>query len=483
MQISQVLVAHGLVSADDVNAAVQHQRTNGGRLDQHLVELGYIDEGAIQSVLSKVPETPRTIRDTGISMNQLNRLLLKAIFVDGIELPSLMAHRLKLSANLVIGILRDAVDKRLVENLGPSNVANSTEERFVLTTHGRQSAAEALAQNQYIGPTPVSLKTYADQIMRQKMANERVDRAAVVEAFSDMVVTDHMINKLGPAVNSSSSILLYGAPGNGKTSIAERLGAIFPDIVYIPYCVEVEGQIIKVFDPSIHQMIEAEPGAAAIGSIRAEQLDARWVPCRRPVIITGGELTLEMLDLQFSTDAKFYEAPLHLKALNGTFIIDDFGRQLVRPTDLLNRWIVPLESRVDYLKLHTGKSFMVPFDEIVIFSTNMEPDDLMDPAFLRRIPYKLEIPGPTEDNYRVIFEAVAGKRGVQIQPGVLDYVIEELQVRSGQPLACYQPKFIVEQVFAACKFAGEQPVLTRELVAEALTNLFTKTAGMTAAAA
>lgn len=483
MQISQVLVAHGLVSAEDVQSAVLHQRQNGGKLDQHLVELGLIDADTIGAVMAKLPTTPRTVSETGISMNQLLRLLLKAITVDGIELPSQMAQRLKLSANIILAILQDAVDKRLVENLGPSNLANSSEERFVPTTQGRNWAAEALAQNQYIGPTPVSLSDYSDQIMRQRMANERVDRHAVVEAFADLVITDNMIGKLGPAVNSSSSILLYGAPGNGKTSIAERLGAIFPDIVYIPYCIEVEGQIIKIFDPSIHQMIEPPPTAAAIGSIRTEQLDGRWVPCKRPVIITGGELTLEMLDLQFSSDAKFYEAPLHLKALNGTFIIDDFGRQLVRPTDLLNRWIVPLESRVDYLKLHTGKSFMIPFDEIVIFSTNMEPDDLMDPAFLRRIPYKLEIPGPSEDSYRVIFEAVAGKRGVSIAPGVLDFVIEELQVASGQPLACYQPKFIVEQVVASCKFAGEEPVLTRELVAEALTNLYTKTAGMTAAAA
>ena len=481
MQIAQVLVAHGLVSSADVSTAVEHQRRNGGKLDQNLIELGLIDQRAMETVMAKVPITPRTIGDTGIAMSQLLRLLLKTVLVEGAELPSQMARSLKLTSNIIVAILQDAVDKQLVENLGPSNIATTAEERFALTTRGRQWAAEALAQNQYVGPAPVSLTSYSDQIMRQRMANERVDRDAVVEAFSDLVITDSMIGKLGPAVNSSSSILLYGAPGNGKTSIAERLGAIFPDIIYVPFCIEVEGQIIKIFDPSIHQMVDSEPAAAAAGTIRNEQLDGRWVPCRRPVIITGGELTLEMLDLQFSADAKFYEAPLHLKALNGTFIIDDFGRQLVRPTDLLNRWIVPLESRVDYLKLHTGKSFMVPFDEIVIFSTNMEPDDLMDPAFLRRIPYKLEIPGPDEDTYRVIFQAVASKRGVTLESGVLDFIVHELTRGAGQPLACYQPKFIVEQVLAACKFAGVDAVLTQSLVAEALTNLYTKTSGMTAA--
>ena len=221
---------------------------------------------------------------------------------------------------------------------------------------------------------------------------------SVEKAFANLIVSEEFIHQIGPAINSGRSILLYGPPGNGKTSVAERIGSIFNDTIYIPYCFEVEGQIIKVFDPGIHKRIERNTDGAARGTLRREDFDQRWVPCRRPFIVTGGELTLEMLDLSFNALAKFYEAPLHVKALGGIFAIDDFGRQLVSPEALLNRWIVPLESRVEYLKLHTGKSFSLPFDELVVFSTNLAPRDLMDPAFLRRIPYKLEIGGPTPDD-------------------------------------------------------------------------------------
>ena len=225
------------------------------------------------------------------------------------------------------------------------------------------------------------------------------------KAFANLIVSEEFIHRVGPAINSGRSILLYGPPGNGKTSVAEQIGAIFKDTIYIPYCFEVEGQIIKVFDPGIHKRIERNTEGATRGTLRREDFDQRWVPCRRPFIVTGGELTLEMLDLSFNALAKFYEAPLHIKALGGIFAIDDFGRQLVSPEALLNRWIVPLESRVEYLKLHTGKSFSVPFDELVVFSTNLAPRDLMDPAFLRRIPYKMEIAGPTPEEYPANLQA------------------------------------------------------------------------------
>ncbi len=205
------------------------------------------------------------------------------------------------------------------------------------------------------------------------------------------------------------------------------------------------------------------------------------MPCERPVVITGGELTLEMLDLSYNSNARYYEAPLHVKASNGTFIIDDFGRQLVSPEELLNRWIVPLESRIDFLKLHTGKSFQLPFDELVIFSTNLSPDDLMDPAFLRRIPYKLETIGPNKEQYFEIFKAVAGARGLEMTREILDIVIEELQVKNSFELACYQPKFIVDQVVSACKYTGEPPHFTVELVIDALKNLYTSDAAGTGA--
>src|SRR6185503_830746 len=215
-----------------------------------------------------------------------------------------------------------------------------------------------------------------------------------------------------------------------------------------------EGQIIKVFDPGIHEAIGNGETEGRVTTLRKEDFDLRWVPCRRPFIVTGGELTLEMLDLSFNTLAKFYEAPLHVKALGGIFTIDDFGRQLVSPEALLNRWIVPLESRVEYLKLHTGKSFSLPFDELVVFSTNLSPRDLMDPAFLRRIPYKLEVGGPCPADYIKIFKMIAQAQGLEAPDAMIDFVITALTHNNDFPLASFQPKFIIDQVRSACKFEG-----------------------------
>ena len=218
-------------------------------------------------------------------------------------------------------------------------------------------------------------------------------------------MTERFVKRLGPAVNSGNAILIYGPAGNGKTTIAEIVGNIFQNVIYVPYCVEINGEIMRVFDPAIHRPVADTPIQSDVSSLRRSRIDPRWVACERPMVMTGGELTIEMLDLKFNPVSKFYEAPLHIKALNGTFLIDDFGRQRAKPEDILNRWIVPLNSRVDYLTLHTGKSVMIPFDEIVIFSTNMHPDDLMDPAFQRRISYKLETVEPPEDLFRSVFVA------------------------------------------------------------------------------
>ena len=262
------------------------------------------------------------------------------------------------------------------------------------------------------------------------------------------------------------------APHRVIYSIAERMSRIYNDIIYIPHAIEVDGQIIKVYDPSIHKEVKSASSEDESNVIRKEALDRRYVACKRPIIITGGELTLEMLDLRYDESAKYYEAPLHMKALGGTFIIDDFGRQLVKPEQLLNRWIVPLESRVDFLKLHTGKTFSIPFDEIVVFSTNLEPNDLMDPAFLRRIPYKLEIKAPSREEYRRIFRLIATQRGVEMPDDVATLVIEELQTSNGFQLACYQPRFVVDQVIAACKYLDIPTAFSPELVLDALGNMY-----------
>jgi predicted ATPase with chaperone activity len=329
--------------------------------------------------------------------------------------------------------------------LGAAGAHAVSELRYTLSERGKQWAQDAMRQSLYVGPVPVTLSSYSERISRQRITNERIDKAAVDVAFADLVISPEFVQEIGPAINSGRSILLYGPAGNGKTSVAEKIGRVFTGVVYIPYCFEVDGQIIKVFDAGIHQPVQSQSDSPdRLGTVRRENFDRRWVPCRRPFIVVGGELTLEMLDLSFNAQSKFYEAPLHIKALGGTFVIDDFGRQVVRPEELLNRWIVPLESRVDYLKLHTGKSFSLPFDELLIFSTNMLPRDLMDPAFLRRIPYKTAVAAPTREEYRHIFRGISKREGLEAPDDVIEFVISELCERNDFPLASFQPKFIID---------------------------------------
>ncbi len=295
------------------------------------------------------------------------------------------------------------------------------------------------------------------------------------QALGDLEMEPSVLEQAGPALNSGRALLLYGPPGNGKTTVAMRFATVFHDVIYIPYAIEVEGQIIRMFDASVHNAIDpAGINDDSVSFVRQDEFDKRWVPCRRPFVIVGGELTLDMLDLRYDLSGHYYEAPMHMKALGGCFLIDDFGRQLVSPANLLNRWIVPLESRVDYLKLHTGKSFSIPFEELVIFSTNLEPEDLMDPAFLRRLPYKIEVGSPEMGRYRRIFEAECARHNFDLPDDVFNYIINRLTKEKGLDLAAYQPRFIVDQVVATCRFMEESPHFERRFIDYALDNLRVK---------
>ncbi len=425
-----------------------------------------------QPVVHDKAPPPRSVAETGLPLNSLLRLLLKTLYVRGLDTTSLLAKELRLTIAVTNELLEETRERELTEILGSHGAKLHAEFRYGLTAKGREWSADALEQSQYIGPAPVCLDDFCAQIERQRLVGENVSREILVDGFVGLVVPDRLIRQLGPAINSARAMLLYGAPGNGKTTVAGVLGASFQDVIHIPYALEVDGQIIKVFDPTIHH--EYHPAGADTGealSLRAEDVDRRFVPCHRPVVITGGELTLGMLDLNFNPHSRFYEAPLHVKAIGGTFIIDDFGRQLVKPEDLLNRWITPMEKRVDYLTLNTGRTFSFPFDELIIFSTNLTPRDIMDPAFLRRISYKIEIKRPEPEEFCDIFKLECDKAGVPFSDDLASFAMKEIQGKFEMPLGCYQPKFIIDQARYACKYEGRPPTLNSVLVSEALENL------------
>lgn len=475
MFMENLLVAHGFVRQEDIAAAQARQTQVGGRLAENLVALGRMRPELLTVALNAVPQAPRTLDETGIDRLFLIDLLTKAMHGGTIDTPSRAAEVLKLPTKLGFDLMRDAELRQLVESHGVASPGNASELRYALTEKGRQWAYNALELSSYVGPAPVSLDDYVARIKSQAIGEERIAPQRLQDAMVGLTISERLVKQLGPAVNSGHSILLYGPPGNGKTSVAERIGKIFSSVIYVPHCFTVAGQIIKVMDPGIHQEIAAPPeDPQRKANILRNEFDSRWVACRRPCIVTGGELTLEMLDLSFNPLARFYEAPLHVKALNGIFLIDDFGRQIVSPEALLNRWIVPLASRVDYLKLHTGKSFSLPFDELVIFSTNLAPSQLMDPAFLRRIPFKIEIAAPHTQEYRDIFQLAVTARGLTITDALIAYVIIKLTEQNDFPLGAYQPWFLVDQVLANCKFQGIAPMITQDLLDLAISNLYTK---------
>jgi len=424
---------------------------------------------------SRVPEAPMSIEETGIGMNSLLRILMKAMYVHGAELEPELADVMKIGRNIVKDLLDEARTQMLVETKGSAGASIQAEIRYGLTGKGQAWAADALELSQYIGPVPVSLASYYEQIRKQPLIGERVEKDAIDRGLAEYVVPRSLVRRLGQAVNSARAMLLYGAPGNGKTTIGEIIGGVFKEIIFIPYCIEVDGNIIKIYDPAIHvretdasALLRAVP---EIAGYKSREIDGRWVACRRPTVIAGGELTLEMLDLQFNEYSKFYEAPLHVKAMGGTFLIDDLGRQLVEPEALLNRWITPLEKRVDYLTLSSGRTFTLPFDVLVIFATNLTPEDLMDPAFLRRIAYKVQIHQPTEEHYRQVFRMLCEKHKVPYDDSVANFAMDKIQNVLNQPLAFYQPRFIVEQIIAACKYEGVPPRMNVDLLIDALDNI------------
>jgi hypothetical protein len=470
--LGDLLVRAGLVTEQNVADALEREKTQGGRVGDNLVAIGAIDQTVLNAFIHRIPVEPRDIAATGIEESELLGLLMKVIYSFGLSTVAQYAEAIKLPLTIVIDLTQLAIERQLLYTLGSRN-DSSIGITYALTEEGRRWTQDAIRRSGYVGPAPVPLADFIDRVSLQKPTNEQITAERILTGLKELTLADSIVEQTGPALNSGRAILLYGPPGNGKTSVALSFASVFHDLIYVPYAIMVEGQIIRFYDPSIHVATSAAVGAEddSQSFIRRETYDLRWVSCRRPFVITGGELSLEMLELRYDEAGHFYEAPLHMKALGGCFLIDDFGRQLVSPTNLLNRWIVPLESRVDYLKLHTGKTITVPFEELVIFSTNMEPEDLMDPAFLRRLPYKIEVGPPDLERYRNIFERECARQGLTLRDEVFSFILYMVREDMGLNLAAYHPRFIVDQVVATCRFLGLPPELKSPYIDYAINNL------------
>jgi len=475
VRLGDLLIRARRVSPEEVERALERGRQMGGRLGENLVAIGAIDQRTLSSFLNRIPVEPPDIPATGIEDAELIELLLKNIYTGRLETVRQFMEAIKLPYHIVSELVQMAVDRVFLQTLGRRHSDNLLDMAYSFTETGRKTAVEAMERSRYAGPAPVTMDAFAEQVNAQKPTNEIITMARIHEAMGKLEMDPAVIEQAGPALNSGRAILMYGPPGNGKTTVSLRFASVFQDVVHIPYSVAVEGQIIRLFDPSIHT--EVAPAGVVddtVSFVRQSEPDLRWVPCRRPFVIVGGELTLEMLDLRWDLVGKYYEAPLHMKALGGCLLIDDFGRQLVSPTNLLNRWIVPLESRFDFLKLNSGKSFKIPFEELVIFSTNLDPEDLMDPAFLRRLPYKIEVGGPSLERYQRIFLGECESHGVTMPDDVFRYIVEKITREKGLELAAYQPKFIMDQVMATCRFMEQAPHLEKRYIDYALDNLRVK---------
>ncbi|MBI4580449.1 MAG: ATP-binding protein [Planctomycetes bacterium] len=403
------------------------------------------------------PTPPTSLKETGLTDEIVDSIALKYLITVGSAPGAQIAGVMGLPHPLLTERLADLKRRQLVGYVGGATMGDFT---YTLTDAGRDRAHRYMDETLYVGAAPVPLATYCEAVKAQSITREQPTEEHLRRAFDDLLVNEHMFATLGPAINSARGMFLYGPPGNGKTSIAERITRCFGNTIYIPRTLHVDGFLVKLFDAEIHEQVPVSKSSI----LKTDQVDERWVRIRRPTIVAGGELTMDQLEIRYNVTTRISEASTQLKSNCGTLVIDDFGRQRMNPFELLNRWIVPLEKRYDFLALANGLKIQVPFDQLLIFSTNLEPRDLVDEAFLRRIPYKINVSDPSEAEFRELFRMMAPILGLDYDDDVVSYVIDECYRKTGRPFRCCQPRDLLTLAKNNCQYRKIAPHMDREML-------------------
>jgi hypothetical protein len=455
-------------NADDLDCMLERINSLAGGKVQHGATTAAASQNVepVQQCDSFVPLEPKSFREARLTDSEVSALSLKYMLSRGEATGRDIADQVKLPFLLVERLLSEMKQERLLVHKGAAAMNDYV---YEMTDLGRERARRLAEHCTYFGAAPVDLQEYIDSVKAQSLTQQHPTVDQLKHAFEDLLINPAMLRRLGPAINSGRGLFLYGAAGNGKTSIAERVTGAFGQFIWIPRAIGVDGEIMRLYDPSNH---EAAPLPKSEGLLQQSKIDQRWVRIRRPTIVVGGELTMDNLEVTLNTSTGISESPLQLKSNCGTLVIDDFGRQRMSTDELLNRWIVPLEKRYDFLNLPNGKKIQVPFDQLIVFSTNLEPKDLCDDAFLRRIPYKIEVVDPSEDEFRELFRIMCPKLGFEYNDEAIDYLIQNHYRATGRPFRCCQPRDLLLQVRNLCFYERSEPALTPDYIDFAVANYF-----------